>query len=378
MNERLHELEKKWLNNTITPEEAKEYADWYARHQDDEVTIPAGFAPDEETHGKRMLRGIRRRAGLQTAVVNMRRIVRWSAAAAILAIAAASAYWWLRPSATPIAATQPQPANDRLPGREGAILTLADGRQVVLDSLGDGEIATQGATSVYLKGGQLAYNPTSQITTHTSYNTITTPPARTFQLLLPDGTKVWLNAASTFRFPVAFTGKERMVEVTGEAYFEVAHDAQRPFTVKAADAAVRVLGTHFNLMAYADERKVRTTLLEGAVRFTRADRSVLLKPGQQSGADAGGPDAPSAVDVEQAVAWKNGYFNFKGVPLMEVMRQVARWYDVDVVYEGKDMHDLFMAEIRRSNPMSDVLKALELTGKVRFRLEGRVLTVQYL
>ncbi|WP_119080340.1 FecR family protein [Chitinophaga alhagiae] len=380
LDKRLQELEAKWLNNTITPEEAKEYADWYARHQQDAVHIPEEFAAGEPEHAQRMLHEIRRRTGLVPRRARVRHLaVRWAAAAAVLLLVAAGGYRLLQQKQpAPTAVLQPAPVNDREPGRKGAVLTLADGSEVLLDSLKDGHIATQGATSVLMQQGSLAYNAAGHTAAPVSYNTITTPPARMFQLLLPDGTKVWLNAASTCRFPVAFTGKERMVEVTGEAYFEVAHDAQHPFTVKVNDAHVRVLGTHFNVMAYPDEKEIKTTLVEGAVQFTRASRSVLLKPGQQSAAGSGGPNAPKTVEVEQVVAWKNGYFNFKGAPLQEIMRQVARWYDVEVTYEGKGGNDLFIAEILRNSRMSDVLKALELTGKVRFRLNGRVLTVQYL
>lgn len=380
LEKRLQELEAKWLNNTITPEEAKEYADWYARHQQDAVHIPEAFAAGEAEHGQRMLQEIRRRTGQEPRLVGIRsRTLRWAAAAAVLLAAVAGAYWlsWHKQPEAVLAVKQ-ELENDREPGRKGAVLTLADGSEVLLDSLADGHIATQGATKVLMQKGSLAYNAAAHSIAGVSYNTITTPPARMFQLVLPDGTKVWLNAASTCRFPVAFTGKERVVEVTGEAYFEVAHDAQHPFTVKVNDASVRVLGTHFNIMAYPEEKEIRTTLVEGAVQFTRASRSVRLKPGEQSAAGSAGPGAPKQVEVEQVVAWKNGYFNFKEAPLQEIMRQVARWYDVEVNYEGKGGNDLFIAEILRSSRMSDVLKALELTGKVRFRLEGRTLTVQYL
>lgn len=379
LNKRLQELEEKWLNNTITPEEAREYAEWYNQHQDDAVHIPASFAKNETVHGQRMLKQIRHRTGMEPAVISIRRrAARWVAAAAVLVLIATGAYLLTRqPSPSTVAVKQPL-INDKEPGRQGAILTLSDGREVVLDSLEDGQVATQGATQVLMKGGNLAYNTSSANTTMVAHNIITTPTARTFQLVLPDGTKVWLNAASTFRFPVAFTGKERMVEVTGEAYFEVAHDASRPFTVKANDAAVRVLGTHFNIMAYEDEKEIKTTLLEGAVQFTRASKSVTLKPGQQSGAGSNGPQKPREVEVDEVVAWKNGYFDFRGASLEVIMRQVARWYDVDVTYEGKDRGELFFAEIPRKSRMSDVLKALELTGKVRFHLKESVLTVQYL
>lgn len=379
LDKRLQELEEKWLNNTITPEEAREYAEWYNRHQDDPVYIPSSVAKDEAEHEQRMLQQVRRRVGLEPGVINIRRrIVRWTAAAAVLALVVAGVYL-LRPVSSPPVIVEKQPLlNDKEPGRKGAVLTLSDGSEVVLDSLGDGQIATQGGTRVVMQGGSLAYTTAAAATSMTAYNTITTPTARTFQLALPDGTKVWLNAASTLRFPVAFTGKERKVEVTGEAYFEVSHDASRPFIVKADDADVRVLGTHFNIMAYRDEKEIKTTLLEGAVRFSRSSKSVLLKPGQQSAAGSNGPGRPENVETDEVVAWKNGYFDFRGASLEVIMRQVARWYDVEVAYEGKDHKEMFFAEIPRNSRMSDVLKALELTGKVRFRLQGTVLTVQYL
>ena len=266
--------------------------------------------------------------------------------------------------------------NEIVPGGNKAILTLADGSTVILDDAKNGVLAQQGDTKVIkLNGGKLNYDASAGAN-EVLYNTISTPRGGKYQIELPDGSQVWLNAESSLRFPTAFIGKERKVEISGEAYFEITKNKAMPFTVRAQDADVVVLGTHFNIMAYTNETSLKTTLLEGSVKFIKNRIVNILKPGQQSQLlKSGGVKVVGGVDVDEVVAWKNGTFNFNGTDIGTVIRQLSRWYDVEAVYKG-DVDELFYAEIPRSTKLSDVLKALELTGKVRFEIDGRRIIVK--
>ncbi|MGN6490974.1 MAG: FecR family protein [Agriterribacter sp.] len=327
----------------------------------------------------------------------MRRIPfyrRWLYAAAVLLIVGTGAYFWLQqnPSQTLTHANKHPPA-DIEAGREGAILTLADGSTVVLDSLGNGVVATQNGAAIVLHNGQLAYDPTGKATAEMSYNTMTTPKGRQFSLVLSDGTKVWLNAATSLKFPTAFVGTERKVEVTGEAYFEVAKNAKMPFKVTInGRAEIEVLGTHFNVKAYADEGSIHTTLLEGSVKMVygtpATDASpvagarwpaVTLSPGQQAQlpVNQGAGQEITVVnnaDTEKIMAWKNGLFNFNGSSLTEVTKQLERWYDIEVVYE-KGVRDIELeGKMTRDVSLRGLLRILENLG-VRAQLENRRLTL---
>ena len=269
--------------------------------------------------------------------------------------------------------------SDIAPGKDGAVLTLADGSTLVLDSMGNGLVATQNGSSVLLKKGQLAYNSNGTISGPVTYNTISTPKGREFQLVLSDGTKVWLNAASSLHYPTSFSGTQRSVEVSGEAYFEVAKNAKMPFRVKINDETeIEVLGTHFNINAYKNETNINTTLLEGAVQIIRDNKKTMLKPGQQAQIKDQHSNAQvkivNDVDVEKVVAWKNGVFNFQDASLEEVMRQLERWYDIEVVYETNIPKLEFIGKIGRDLTLSNVLHGLEVS-KVHCRLEGRKLII---
>ena len=265
--------------------------------------------------------------------------------------------------------------DDVSPGGDKAILTLADGSSIVLDDAQNGTLTQQGSSKVIKLGGKLMYDPTNKDAKEIVYNTISTPNGGQYQLELPDGTLVWLNAISSIHFPTSFVGKERRVEVKGEAYFEVAKNREMPFIVTVNNAEIQVLGTHFNINAYADEDDVRTTLLEGSVKFVHGVNTNTLKPGQQSQLSTDGiTKIVSNVDVEEVVAWKNGMFDFENAGIETVMRQLSRWYDVEIEYKGKT-DDLFIAEMRRNIKLSDALKALELTGKVKFEIQGKKIIV---
>ena len=259
------------------------------------------------------------------------------------------------------------------PAVSGAILTLADGSQIVLDSLGDGQIAQQSNTTISNKDGKLIYN--SQKGASTVYNTMTTPKAQKYTLQLADGTKVWLNASSSIKFPTTFSGNTREVSITGEAYFEVSSDKKRPFIVESRGMEIEVLGTHFNVNAYDDEDMIRTTLLEGSVVITQSKKSKKLYPGQQAVVNnIGDISLDKNVNLSQVMSWKNGLFYFENSSLQEVMRELSRWYDVDVVYNDGIPNRNFEGEIQRNLKLSEVLRILEL-NKVNFKLEGRTVLI---
>jgi ferric-dicitrate binding protein FerR (iron transport regulator) len=280
---------------------------------------------------------------------------------------------------------------DLPPGKNGAVLTLSDGSQLVLDSLNNGLIGTQNGAAVVLKNGELAYQPAEQTSVTVTFNTMSTPKGRQFSLLLPDGTKVWLNAASSLRYPTIFADNERKVEISGEAYFEVAKDARKPFYVSIGGrAAIEVLGTSFNVNAYENEVAVNTTLIDGSIAVSALSGTlkpggnrVVLQPAQLARITtrAGANTQPEKilvvdnVDTGKITAWKDGIFNFNGTRLEEVMRQLERWYDIKVVYEKEIPNIRFGGKMSRNLNLDELLKILE-ASEVRFRMEeGRRLVV---
>lgn len=264
--------------------------------------------------------------------------------------------------------------NDIAPGSVKATLTLADGRKITLDGAKNGALAEQtGIQITKTADGQLIYTVSDSKSANSSaFNTIETPKGGQYQISLPDGTKVWLNAASSMKFPVSFsTSKQRKVELNGEAYFEVAHNKKQPFVVKTNRQEVEVLGTHFDVKSYADEKNTKTTLLEGSVRL---NSGTLLKPGQQGVSNGSGLQVKQ-VNVEEELDWKNKQFVLNDEDLESVMRRLSRWYDVEVVYEGEPADIQFVGVVSSTRNISGVLKLMERTGKVDFSIEGRTIKV---
>jgi ferric-dicitrate binding protein FerR (iron transport regulator) len=385
LRERLLYLMERYFKGACTDEERKELAQYIHAAQDDsllkevldstwgrfqpEGPMPAGAAD-------------RVQAALLSAdskVVPMRRRKPWLAAvAAVLMLLAAGGFWFNREKKQPIAQ---QPVQLPLvasvsPGGNKAVLTLGDGTVITLDSSGNGVLAQQGNMKIVKQAnGQLAYEQAGQGQEEVLFNTMRTPRGGEYRLTLPDGSRVWLNAASSVTYPTAFTGESREVSITGEAYFEVARQAGKPFRVKAGAMSVEVLGTHFNINAYTEEKTVKTTLLEGAVKIAAAGKEALLKPGQQAGLQGNGSlNVKDNVNLDEVVAWKNGLFQFNDADMPAVMRQLENWYDVKVIYEGEVPERSFGGAMQRSLPLTDVLKILE-ENNVRFRLEGRNLIV---
>lgn len=379
-------LANKWLEGTITPREKQLLEQWYQQDQDGQVDIPASFAAGEAAHDERILAGIRKKiaaAGGEMQVAHpVRRPQRryWQAAAAILILVSASAYLLFinqSPQKMAVKNSTPPAATAVVPGSSKAVLTLANGATVTLDSAGN-QVIQQGHTTVQQTGGQLTYAAAGNETT-VSLNTLRTPRGGQFQLTLPDGTKVWLNAASAITFPTAFTGKERQVTISGEVYFEVTANAARPFRVTAGNVAIAVLGTHFNIMAYEEEPAIRSTLLEGSIRISKQDNSLLLKPGEQAGMPKDGSRfSVSRPDLDQVIAWKDGVFRFKDENIVTIMQQLARWYDIEPVFKGNMAGKDFSGTISRKSAIRDVLDMLALTEDVKFKIEGRKVIVSAL
>lgn len=385
-------LIEKYQNGTASPEEKLQLDEWYHSFDGEEAAIEVADSEADpafllgEKIKARVLATIQQSDELP--VVKPKPNWQIPAAAAIILVVLSLGIYFASVPEThqkeTASVAQPKPANDVLPGGNKAMLTLADGSSIVLDSASTGIISLQGGSSVQkLKNGLVAYTlQGSPVAQHTAvvYNTISTPRGGQYQITLADGTMVWLNAASSIRFPVVFSGSERTVEITGEAYFEVAKNKDMPFKVKAASAEIEVLGTHFNVNAYDDEPSLNTTLLEGAVKISTlasggSQVSKYLKPGQQAGiSKAGKITVTDNADTEEAVAWKNGRFQYNGTDLKTILRQIARWYDVDVEYKGEiDLH--CTGQLTRNENVSRVFEKLALTEAVQIKIEGKKIII---
>jgi transmembrane sensor len=266
------------------------------------------------------------------------------------------------------------------PGGNKAILTLANGTQIILSNVKNGVLTLQNGTVIKkTANGQLVYDASASGNNVIAYNTITTPRGGQYTVILPDSSKVYLNSASSLRFPTSFAGTFRQVSLTGEAYFEISHNKNKPFMVASAGQTVKVLGTHFDINAYADERAIKTTLLEGSVNITASGKSVVLVPGQQSQVIQSRNldtliNVVQNANVDEAVAWKNGYFQFENADLQTIMRQFSRWYDVKVVYEGQFRGRLFSGQIHRNLNAEQALELLNYAN-VHFNIDGKTITV---
>jgi transmembrane sensor len=270
-----------------------------------------------------------------------------------------------------------------LPGNNHALLTLSDGSQVVLDSTGNGNIVKDGNTVINKLQGQISYAAnTAQPTATITYNTLATPRGGQYQLVLPDGSKVWLNAAASVRYPTMFAENERRVEITGEAYFEVAKHGI-PFIVSVNNKVeVEVLGTHFNINAYEDEESIKTTLLEGKVKVSATDPrlrtidSRLLSPGEQAQLTTNYKlQTTNKIDLEEVMAWKNGFIQFKSASLTSILRQVARWYNIDIMYEGAIPEEYLTGIVPRTAHISKVLEVLETAGTIHVEVKDKTIIV---
>jgi transmembrane sensor len=381
----------KYQKGTATSAEKLRLNEWYHSFSDTDIELTLNENISEQQLADRIKIRL-----LETILINEEPAVntarrRWqiSAAAAVILIISAGTYFMFSTKSSNqgivnVTSTKHQLANDIAPGGNKALLTLANGSTIILDSAANGTISQQGNIKVQkLDNGLLTYTVNGKQVTENDeafYNTISTPRGGQYQVTLADGTKVWLNAASSIRFPVMFTGAERKVEITGETYFEVVKNKTMPFKVKTATSEVEVLGTHFNVNAYNDEPSVKTTLLEGSVKvsnqsFIAKAATQYLEPGQQAAIlKSGKITVIDRADIEEVMAWKNGRFQFKSSDLQSILRQIARWYDVDIEYRGNvNLH--FTGQLTRNDYVSKVFEKLALTGEVHFKVEGKKIIV---
>ncbi|MEO5948418.1 MAG: FecR domain-containing protein [Chitinophagaceae bacterium] len=384
-------LIEKYLAGSATEEERSIVNNWYQSFPDENVEIATN-----EIHSKEQIELRIKERLLATISENEKRkgINKWwmRSAAAILLIGVAVYFFIASDNTkqnTTVAEVPVKQTEEIVPGGNKAMLTLADGSTIILDSAANGLLSQQGGIKVQkLDNGLLAYTINGKLITENDqafYNTITTPRGGQYQVTLSDGTQVWLNASSSIHFPVVFAGAERKVEITGEAYFEVAKNlpagrqgTTMPFKVITGSSEVEVLGTHFNINSYADEASVKTTLLEGLVKVSVTgdnQSSKFLKAGQQTTVNKDGRiSVLNNADLEEAVAWKNGRFQFNSADLKSILRQISRWYDVDVEYRGNvDIH--FTGQLPRNDNVNKVFDKLALTGEVHFKVEGKKIIV---
>ena len=325
---------------------------------------------DDKDISIRMLQEIHKKIGKDKQVnarVRNMRFMKIVAAAAIL-LAFVSGIWiYIEKNKKSPEIIEANKVIDVAPGSNKAILTLADGTTIVLDSANNGAVAAQGNVEVIkLEDGQLSYKGTAG--SALIYNSIQTPKGGQHQLILADGTKVWLNAESSLRFPASFVGKEREVELSGEGYFEVAKNAAQPFYVKVGAISVQVLGTHFNINSYSDEKNIATTLLEGKVKVNNGISEIELKPGQQAQASNIHLKKLYNVDMDEIMAWKNGAFVFNETELKDAMKLLSRWYNIEIVYENKLPVTYLYGSISRKKSLIEVLKIMESSG-LKFKIE---------
>lgn len=380
----------RYLSGEATPEERAILDEWYRSFDDRfaEVTADLDDSP-EQLRDRMHLRLVEALNSEDVVPMSARRSTWIRAVAALLLLAGLGLgirmiWFGVDTDAMP-------PKNVRAdvqpltPGSDRAWLRLADGSVVYLDSTAPGLLASEAGMQLEKKAdGSIVYVSGQEVTMPADtmvFNEISTPRGGQYQVILSDGTHVWLNAETTLRFPVVFRGEDRRVDLSGEAYFEVARDQRRPFRVMTEGSLVEVFGTHFNVNAYADEAAVRTTLLEGRVGVRPSTGGPdmplrMLSPGQQASVKIDGSvKVDDQADTEEAIAWKNGRFHFNSADIRAIMRQISRWYDAEVVFEGNpELH--FTGQITRRDEVSRVLQMMELTGEVRFRIEGRRIYVK--
>jgi len=368
-------LFEKYRAGIATPAEVK-----MLMHYEDEFELenPSG-ADTDDAAGRRILKKLNKSTRVKVSKFRFRG--KWVAAAAVLLLFISAVLLLNKNSISPVK-TNLQAAkqhNQIKPGLNQATLTLADGKTIALNDVKVGAVLKHGNISIKKqKNGlmQFALATVNNAAQAVEFNTVSTPAGGQYQVVLPDGSKVWLNSSSSLKFPTVFTGGERRVELSGEGYFEVAKNRELPFKVKFNNQEVEVLGTHFNIMAYKEDEASRTTLLEGSVRISKSGVKKILVPGDQALVTGIGSNMDiQQVNTEAVVAWKNGMFIFNNENIKTIMTQLARWYNIDVVYQGSIKDKEYGIRMARSKSLAEILKNIELTGTIHFKTEGRRITV---
>lgn len=393
--ERQQYLFHRYFMKQASASEVHELMSWLSEKADDEEVgqlMDQAWAEFESSRklftdaqsGAMLEQILQQRPAAPLPVMRSRRkmIIRLSAAAAVLVLFGAGVYSYLAsrqqaaPSIIHNTISQSQPAKEILPAQDKAILTLANGEQIVLDDAGNGSLSGDNGMQLIKLDGQLSYKTNAAANGEIAWNTITTAKGRQYKLVLADGTIVWLNAASSLRFPVNFSGKERRVELNGEAFFEVAKDSKHTFSVdlksqsNTPKGTVTALGTAFNINGYDNEPNIKATLLEGSVRIAANASSTVLKPGQQATFTTHSISVNEDVNTAQVLAWKNNLFQFENESIEDIMRQLSRWYDINLTYEGALPGRHYFGSIRRQVNLTEVLHMLELAGGISFRIEA--------
>lgn len=388
--ETLAYLVRQYLNNEITSTEYQRLWELLHSSEDDDVIInaleqisdiPQKDTPviSSESWQQKMQEALhKQQAASSTPKNSYKRILGWSVAAAITALISIFAMQFISPLETAKTTLRPSPitATDSLsPGGNKAKLTLANGTSIVLDSSSQGIISLQGNAQIVAHSkGLIAYNKLSGHSQKMVYNKISTPKGGQYQIILSDGTQVWLNSASSIRFPTSFSGKNREVTVTGEVYFDVSTNAKKPFKVAVNGIKVNVLGTRFNINAY-DSTTIKTTLLSGAVSIEHGNSHYKLKPGQQAQVRINGNTSiANDINLKQIIAWKNNLFWFSHNTIKEVMEQISRWYDAQIIIRGA-IPQHFTGSIPRSASIIRVLNLLQATGNISFQVSGHKIIV---
>ena len=385
---KVRQLAQKYLNGTASDDEKQLLHEWYDTVNAGEIEIVFTENPQTvKSFGLEALAELKKmiaadkNVSRQPAVIRMFP-VRWAAAASVIMILGLSYYFIFlnnHPDRQQQSVTQLQGA-DVNPGAFKAKLTLSDGSTIVLDSSELVELTKQGNTSLINKNGKLQYDDNGT-GGDVLYNTVSTANGETYSLILADGSTVTLNSSSSVRFPVAFPGSERRIEITGEAYFKVSKNVKQPFIVTVKGMNVQVLGTEFNINAYDGENVIAATLIEGSVKVftdnssTRPASSVILNPNQQAQLANDRLKVFSDVNMDEVIAWKEGKFYFESADLKTILKQFSRWYDIEVIYEGRVSNEKFFSIINRNTALSNVLKSLQANG-INFKIEGKKLFVQ--
>ncbi len=363
------------MKGTLTDAERVWFEQWYASFDDSLLELTGSRHASRKALHAAMKKRIQAAIASRARKPRQRMLFIWSAAAALILICSFAALYTFRRQAPETQLTA------IVPGKDKAVLTLADGKKILLDEAADGSLAVEHGVHITKTGSGMVSYDFKQAGGSNSpevYNTIRTPRGGQFRLTLSDGTRIWLNSDSYVRFPVNFGPNERRIEAGGELYLEVAKDPRHKFLVRTDRQTVEVLGTRFNINAYTDESEIRTTLFEGSVKLSSIRSSLILKPGQQSVLSAEQKiTIDENADPEVAAAWKNGYFMFDREDIRSAMRKIGRWYDVDVVYQGEVPDDWLGGSISRYKRVEDVLAKLQLTGQIHFKIEGRRVIVMH-
>ena len=392
---RLQLLLKKYVDNTISREDCRELLEYLDNTDTAFVSSaidqalqaangPATFESNRQQHVyQQLIAEIHERQSTPLRIRSAKRNFLFSFAkiAAVLVAVLAIGYWLFHTKQLDTADLQGNTTRDSilLPDHNQAILTLADGRTILLDDADNGVLARESGIEITkADDGSVFYKPTGNPNpNHTqAYNTFSTPKGSTYQVLLPDGTKVWLNTGSSIRYPVVFSDHKRRVSIRGEAYFEVAHDTSKPFFLDANGSIIEVLGTRFNVSAYADEKQTTTTLVEGSVHVSKNGNNVRLQPGQQAVVDqVTGAIRRSTADIRSAIAWKDGYFRFNDESIEDIVEKISRWYDIEAVeYEGQ-FSDRFSGTYKRSKNVAELFGHLEKLAPIHFKMRERRVVV---